>query len=550
MTRARALAIYACLLTAIVTTTAYRVRAAATGRTPGQYADLVALFTDWRAFQRPALIDGVPQYTTAAMNAQRQKLPDYQRRLDAIDSSGWPVNQQVDWYVVQAEMNGLDFDHRVLRPWNNNPAFYVTVCPDQSDQPAREGPLAYGAVEVWTYSFPLTREKADQMDAGIRAIPGLLQQAQGNLTGNQRDLWAFGAKRIKQQSLDLAELAQHAAGAPGALVADLQSAKAATDRFAGWLDAQSGSKTGPSGIGIENYDWYLKHVQLVPYTWRDEVAIMERELSRAHAFLAMEEQRNAALPAQEPIATADERTRRFNAAVSEYMAFLKDHNILTIRDYMDPALRGRLGRFSPPPREFFYEVDYRDPEIMRTHDYHWFDLGRLVHEPHPDPIRRQPLLYNIFATRTEGHATGWEELMLQAGMFDARPRSRELIYVLLAERAARALGDLRMHANEFTLEEAARFASANTPRGWLRLDANTVRDEQHLYLQQPAYGTSYITGKIQVEELLAERRRQLGDRFAMKQFMDDFNAAGLIPASLLRWELTGHQPSDIAAMLR
>jgi hypothetical protein len=28
----------------------------------------------------------------------------------------------------------------------------------------------------------------------------------------------------------------------------------------------------------------------------------------------------------------------------------------------------------------------------------------------------------------------------------------------------------------------------------------------------------------------------------MKRFMDEFNAAGLIPASLIRWELTGRQP--------
>jgi uncharacterized protein (DUF885 family) len=187
--------------------------------------------------------------------------------------------------------------------------------------------------------------------------------------------------------------------------------------------------------------------------------------------------------------------------------------------------------------------------VMRTHAYHWFDLGRMAHEPHPDPIRRGPLLYNIFVTRTEGHATGWEEMMLQAGMFDTRPRSRELIYVLLAERAARALGDLRMHANAFTLEQAAQFASANTPRGWLRLDGKTVREEQHLYLQQPAYGTSYITGKVQVETLLFERNQQLGERFRLKGFMDAFNAAGLIPVSLLRWELTGQLSADVARML-
>ena len=183
------------------------------------------------------------------------------------------------------------------------------------------------------------------------------------------------------------------------------------------------------------------------------------------------------------------------------MSYLRDKDILTIKPWMEPALRAQVGRFNPGPREFFSEIDYRDPEIMRTHGYHWFDLARMANEPHPDPIRKGPLLYNIFITQTEGHATGWEEMMLQAGMFDARPRSRELIYILLAQRAARALGDLRMHANEWTLEEAAESTAANTPRGWLRLEANLVRAEQHLYLQQPAYGTSYLVGKMQIEQI-------------------------------------------------
>jgi hypothetical protein len=515
-----------------------------------RYEDLTTLFADWRAFQRPKLVDGVPDYTARAMTEQAKGLNDYVARLNAIDPSGWPVNRQVDWQLVRAEMNGLAFDHVVLKPWADNPAFYVTVFPSRSDQPAREGPLAYGAVEVWSYTFPLTSVAAEKMTTGIRAIPKLLDQARANLVGDGQDLWTFGARAIKQQAADLDALAAKIDNRTGTLEADVQRAKDATAAFAAWLDQQTGSKTGQSGIGIDKYNWYLQHVQLVPYTWQDEVALMERELARSWAFLALEERRNAKLPPQTIVSSEAEHTRRFNDAVTEYMAFLKDHDIMTIRDDMDPALRAQIGRFTPGPREFFTEVDYRDPEVMRTHGYHWFDLARMANSPHESPIRRGPLLYNIFTTRTEGHATGWEELMLQAGMFDARPRSRELIYVLVAERAARALGDLRMHANQFTLEQASAFASANTPRGWLRLDASTVRGEQHLYLQQPAYGTSYITGKIQVETLIAERKRQLGDTFSLKRFMDDFNAAGLIPVSLIRWELMGRLPDDVAKMLK
>ena len=97
--------------------------------------------------------------------------------------------------------------------------------------------------------------------------------------------------------------------------------------------AFSGHKLyGPSGIGVEHYDWYLRNVHLVPYTWRDQLTLVERELGRAHTFLALEEQRNRSLPPQAPVASAEEHTRRFGAAVTEYMTFLSQHDILTVRD--------------------------------------------------------------------------------------------------------------------------------------------------------------------------------------------------------------------------
>ena len=98
-----------------------------------------------------------------------------------------------------------------------------------------------------------------------------------------------------------------------------------------------------------------------------------------------------------------------------------------------------------------------------------------------------------------------------------------------------------MHANRFTLDQAVKFAASQTPRGWLREDSNTDFGEQHLYLQQPAYGTSYLVGKIEVEKLMARRAQQLGDGFTLKRFMDEMNGAGLIPISLIRWELTGER---------
>jgi uncharacterized protein (DUF885 family) len=513
------------------------------------YEALTALFDDWRAFQRPPLVNGVPAYSAGAMETQYRELRRYQDRLAAINPAAWPIAQQVDYHLVRAEMNGLEFDHRVLRPWARNPAFYVQVFASQSDTPAHEGPHAYGAIELWTYQFPLDTAGVTRLRAELATVPKLLEQARANLDEDPRDLWLAGIRAVAEQVADLRALAARVAGTDAGLDQDVQRAIEATESFHAWLEAEAPSRTGRSGIGVDNYDWYLANVHLVPYTWRDLVTIMQRELARAHASLRLEEHRNRRLPPLAPVASAAEHARRFNQAVTDYMSFLREGEVVSIRDYMDQALRERIGRFSPAePREFFSEVDYRHPVIMRTHGYHWFDLARLAREPHASPIRRGPLLYNIFDTRAEGLATGMEEMMMHAGLFDSRPRARELIWVLLAQRAARALGDLYMHANRFTMEQAVRFAVEWTPRGWLREDGNTVWGEQHLYLQQPGYGTSYVSGKIQIERLLGERARQLGDEFTLKRFMDELNATGVIPVSLIRWELTG-QDDEIRALL-
>jgi len=100
-----------------------------------------------------------------------------------IDPRSTTVARQADHHIVRAEMNGLDFDHRVIRPWARDPAFYVTVFASESDQPAREGHYARGGVELWTYAFPPNERDAAEIGAGMRAIPGLLRQAQVNLIG-------------------------------------------------------------------------------------------------------------------------------------------------------------------------------------------------------------------------------------------------------------------------------------------------------------------------------------------------------------------------------
>lgn len=544
------------LAISVIMIAALCICSAAWGQTPAiegsyRYEDLITLFKEWREFQKPQLVDGIPDYTKDAMTRQYKNLASYQERLKAIEPSDWPISQQVDYHLVRAEMNGLDFDHRVHRPWARNPAFYTMIWPAQSDVPAREGPVLYGTIELWQYDFPLTPEHASELAARLRTIPEILKQAKGNLVENARDLWLGGIRRMKRQSEDLDALAQRVAGGNTELDLAIQETRDATEDFIAWLETEAPSKTGPSGVGKENYNWYLKNVYLLPYTWEDEVVIMRRELARAHASLRLEEHRNRKLPPLTEIASAEEYDRRLNDAVTEFMEFLQEEEIVSVKDYMDPALRAQIGGFPPPDqyRHFFAKVNLRDAIVMRTHFYHWIELARIENEPHRSPIRRVPLLYNIFAFRAEGLATAMEEMMMHAGLLDERPRAPELIWILLAQRAARALGGMYMHSNDWTMEQAVDFACKWTPRGWLEKDGALVWFEQDLYLKQPGYGTSYITGKVEIEKLMSERARQLGEDFNLRGFMDEVNSAGVIPVSLVRWQLTG-KSDEIRGLLK
>ncbi len=163
-------------------------------------------------------------------------------------------------------------------------------------------------------------------------------------------------------------------------------------------------------------------------------------------------------------------------------------------------------------------------------------------EPHPSPIRRGALLYNIWDSRAEGMATGFEEMTMRAGLYDDQPRARELVWIMLAQRAARGLGSLYAHANEMTMEEAGGIHQEWTPRGWMKTEKELLVFEQHLYLRQPGYGTSYITGKYLLERALADFAKQIEDRgeeFRMKDFFDQLNMIDSIPISLARFEMTG-----------
>ena len=511
-----------------------------------QYSELVTFFKEWRAFEEPPLREGAPDYTKKTFEKRWNDFKLLQQKLKAIDTTGWTIPNQVDWNIVNAEMNGYDFNHRILKPWERDPAFYKSLWTDRSDVPAHEGPTHHMVTELWTYEFPLSENERKRLISDLKVIKPLNEQAKLNLTGNAKDLWVAGIRDIETQISDLKSIESFSGvTTDNELLEVLKIAIKSTDNLVKWLREQSAFKTGPSGIGKENYTWYLQNVHLVPMTWDDEVMLLKRELTRAWASLKLEEHRNRNLQELSDASSPEEYNERADVSARSLMDFLDKNDILSIKEYFEPALREHLGGFVPKEkRNFFWITAHYDQRPLYSHFYHWFELARMDKEPNKSEIRKGALLYNIFDSRNEGMATAVEEMFMDAGLYDDQPRSREIVYIMIAQRAARGLGSLYAHANEMTMEEAGGIHATCTPRNWMKTEKELLLFEQHLYLRQPGYGTSYITGKYLIENTLAEFARikeANNEPFSLKEFFDSLNSIGNIPISLGRWELTGEK---------
>ena len=517
----------------------------------GGYEDLVSLFQEWRTFEAQPLRDGVADYTEATQAAREERLHEFQRRLGELDPAGWSRSEEVDYHVVRAEMNGLEFHLTTLRPWARDPAFYASVRSGESDTPAEEGPTIHSPVRLWQYSIwprtnldepePLSEAEEEALGQELSTIAPLLTQARENLAGsNTRDLWMGAIRAFENQEGALERLLAVTTDAGPDLRARILEALEATRGFSAWLRVEAERKTGPSGIGRDAYTWHLQNVLLVPMTWEDEVTVLTQELARAQTALRLEEHRNRNLPEMHVAQDSDEYLAMHRVALDKYMRFLDEQEILAVEDWMHNALHERTRAFLPPERRtFFHQIRVREPMGLWTHWYHWWDLWRLQNLPHASPIRQEALRYNVWMSRAEGMATAMEEWMMHAGLYDDNPRARELVWIMLAARAARGLASLRAHANEWTMAEAGAFHHAWTPRGWMRPDLDLLGFEQHLYLRQPGYGSSYITGARLMDELLTNWATERGDSFSFRDFFRTVDEAGMIPVSLLQWELTG-----------
>ena len=517
------------------------------------YKALVELFQDFRTIQDLPISNGVPDYTPKAIAHQKSSLDKLQRRLGLIDTTGWPIPDRVEYHLVKAEMHGLEFYHKVLKPWSRDPGFYL-----QTQDGAGPTRVAYFNFD----EFPIPQEVLTEAKIKLIALPKVLDQAKKNLTDGADDL-AYCAlhylpyeimlyeriyKEIKQYHPDLESIAAKALGA--------------VKQYDTWLKKNKSKMTAPAGVGKDNYNWWMKNVQLIPYTWDELYDIIMREDDRLLTTVALERNRNRDLPELKPVSSREEHAQRKIEALKHVMKFTEVESLFAIPEWIgfkeylgganalatgwnDAFANSYIGSGEtaewPGVRDFFHKTADREPLPEQTHEFIGHHLDHGFHRRDDRIILGADRQYAIEMIRLEGWAFWLEEMLMHAGYLDDKSaRSREIVYWQAAFRTCRAVADLKMHSNEFSLQEAIDYVAECAPNGWNIPNGPHAWYEMQTNLRYVGWHMGMVIGKLAMNQIIAEKIRQQGNDFSYKGFFKEYFAAGIIPMALIRWQLTGN----------
>lgn len=498
------------------------------------YDKLLSLHQEVLRLRRPAMLDGIQDHRPATVENRQHELQELQQRFNALRLDGFSVAQKVDYLLVKSQINELDFNFRVIRPWARDPGFYL-------DQFSR---IPY--VEL-----PLAGAELERLGRQLKTVAPIVNQAKQNLTESVADMARLAIRHLssydgvgqgiprRDPPLEgtvawYQDLVDRLGQRHPDMVPAARQALAAAKDYLDWLERNVGSMNPVGGVGLDNYQWFLTNVRLMPFTVHDLRILADRELHRIQAFLAIERNHDRGLPELRVPATESE----FNRSVAEAEAQIREHiekyRILTIPKDTPEHFESDVFWIIRPGNHwhFWEQLQYRNPLNNHIHASipgHRFDS--FIHSQQTHPIRKT----HSDGARIEGWAFYAEEMLLQSGLLDDKPRVKELFYIAALKRAVRIPAELGLQSGELTFQEALNYMIDRVPF----LDENLARYDMEVYIRRPSYGMNYTMGRIQLEQLLGERALQLGDDFSLGEFHDAILNAGFIPFSLIRWEMTG-----------
>jgi len=519
-------------------------------------------FWTWRAKYAPFTEDdvnrierpgGVRDWSRATIDNHRKELAQFEARWKKIDASGWPIPRQVDSRLIRSALSRVRWELETNPRWKRDPIFYI----EQTLTPV---------VEALTVPAPYDEARSREILTRIENIPAILRQGEANLEKPPAPFAAVAIQALEDIRPHLREMATALLRSTSTTLKD-QELNGATDRaadalehFRARLEEKLSFLPKETALGRDAYVFFLTNVALYPYSPEQILAMGQQEWNRAVAFEGDEKERNRDVP---PLSLAKDAESWVKDAAGKELSireFLDKHNILTVPDWMQHytlqpmpdylhALEGfgetddftslsRLKenciRYVDPPSPnlgYFWHATAQDPRPITVHEGipgHYFQL--CLSWKHEDPIRRH--YYDSGAN--EGIGFYAEEMMLQAGLFDDSPHTREIIYNFMRLRALRVEVDVKLALGEFSLEQAAKYLEEKVP-----MDPNTARQEAIAFSTGPGQAITYQIGKLQITKFLAEARLQQGEKFNLRAFHDFVWKNGNVLIALQRWEYLG-----------
>ena len=522
---------------------------------------LASEFWRWRAKYRPFTFDDVPRmehaagardWSAAAVAKQRAELAEFERRWKALRTDGWSVGRMVDYRLMGSAIARVRWELDVNPRWQRDPAFYVEQTIDALQEELMPPP-------------PFGDERSREIVARMENIPSILEQAKVNL----KAVAPFAQLSIAMLSGIDARLVRVERGVSPLLTSEDQRSRfqvgiaAASKAFIDyreWLKQNLPNMRQEFALGDKAYGFFLHQVALFPYTPEQLLSMARQDFERVLTMETYEHLRDLRVPELKMAATAEEETARMAREDANIRRYLTEHEILTVPsdlphwkirpapdyvaafdafgeldDFTGPSRVRQDGtRWIQPPSSdlpYFWKAYAQDPRTTGVHEGvpgHFFQLS--LSWRNPDPIRRQ--YYDSGAN--EGIGFYAEEMMLDAGLYDDSPRSREIIYNFARLRALRVEVDVKLALGWFTIAQAADYLARTVP-----MDSRTAEGEAADFATAPGLGIAYEIGKLQIERMLAERRLEQGDKFTLRAFHDYVWSNGNVPLSLQRWELLG-----------
>jgi len=530
-----------------------------------QNPDLNALaikFMEWRTLTQPITSDDIPRlerapnwfpdYSPKAISNSKEKYIEFSHALESIPQVEWSRADSVDYLLLRSAIERVNWELNVLDLPGRHPEFYINQT------------VGY-VFDLLALSSPLTADRANEIILRLNSIPRTLKHAKMNLDDPVKPFAIIAIDQLEgirenmnRMVLDLT--ASYPAYFGSTLKRSANRASAALEEYALWLKGKLSSMDETFAVGRSEYSYFLKNIALVPLSPDELLRMGNQEWERSVAFEALEIERNKHIPPSAKFQSIEEEIEQARIDEQAIRDFLVEKDIMSVPQWAQhytlepmPGYLRALGsygelddftspsrltensvRYIPDPSEklgFFYGTAARDPRPLIIHEGvpgHYFQLIQTWKNERP--IRR----FYIDSNGNEGIGFYVEELLLQLGLFDNKPHSREIIYRFMRLRALRVAVDVNLALGNFSILEAGEYLESTVP-----MDEESATSEAAFFAATPGQAITYQIGKLQIFRLISDARVLSGDDFELKTYHDYMMKNGNIPIALQRWEFLG-----------